>query len=186
MITLQFIRRCPQLFNKAKEEQTSKSRFDKIIIFRVDKNLYGLEITDIQGIETLPEITPLGLPNIPDFIAGIFNLRGDVVPLIEARKKLAVKSRDGEDLDLKRVLVVEINQGKVGIIVDEVREITEFQDGDLHPLPTGIGGLKSDFVRAIGKVDNRLIIIMDINIFITSDGKFQLDFMEDLENYLKS
>lgn len=174
------------MFNKAKEDQTRKSRFDKIIVFRVDKNLYGLEITDLQGIETLPEITPLGLPNIPDFIAGIFNLRGDVVPLIDARKKLTLKSKDNEDLELKRVLIVEKNQGKVGIIVDEVREINEFEDGDLHPLPTGIGGLKSDFVRAIGKLDNRLIIIMDIDIFITSDGKFQLDFMEDLENYLKT
>lgn len=173
------------MFNKVKEDQTSKSRFDKIIIFRVDKNLYGLEITDIQGIETLPEITPLGLPNIPDFIAGIFNLRGDVVPLIDARKKLTVKSVNN-DRELQRVLVVEINHGKVGIIVDEVREIYEFEEQDLHPLPTGIGGLKSEFVRAIGKIDNRLIIIMDINIFITSDGKFQLDFMEDLENYLKS
>jgi purine-binding chemotaxis protein CheW len=174
------------LFNKAKEEQKTKSRFDKIIIFRVDKSLYGLEITDIQGIETLPEITPLGLPNIPDFIAGIFNLRGDVVPLIDARKKLTVKTKNTENLELQRVLVVEINHAKVGIIVDEVREIYEFVDGDLHPLPVGIGGLKSEFVRAIGKIDNRLIIIMDINFFITAEGKFQLDFMDDLESYLKS
>lgn len=168
-----------------RDRQVSKSKFDKVIIFRVDNKLYGLEITEVQGIEQLPEITPLGLPGVPDFIAGMFNLRGEVVPLIEARKKLTIKSRDDGDMSLKRVLVVEIDQGKVGIIVDEVREITEFTDENIHPLPKGIGGLKSDFVKGIGKSDNKLIIILDIEVFVSSDGKFQLDFMEDLESYLK-
>lgn len=175
-----------KLYNKTREDQKSKSKFDKVIIFRVENKLYGLEITEIQGIEPLPEITPLGLPNIPDFIAGIFNLRGDVVPLIDARKKLAIKNKDEGDLSLKRVLVVEVQQGKVGIIVDEVREIVGFEDENVHSLPKGIGGLKSEFVKGIGKSDDKLIIIMDINVFITSDGKFQLDFMDDLESYLKT
>lgn len=163
----------------------NKSGFDKIIIFRIEKKLYGLEITDLQGIETLPEITGLGLPNIPDFIAGIFNLRGDVVPLIAARKKLNIRSKDTEGDTLKRVLVIELkNRSKVGIIVDEVREIYEFDEKDIHPLPEGIGGLHSEFVKGIGKLDNKLITVLDIDVFITSDGKFELDFMDELENYL--
>ncbi|AZR72916.1 hypothetical protein BBF96_05630 [Anoxybacter fermentans] len=170
------------MYNKNKEGQ--KSKFDKVIIFRIEKKLYGLEITDVQGIEPLPEITGLGLPNVPDYIAGIFNLRGEVVPLIDARKKLTIKTKDDEDKSLKRVLIIEIEQGKVGIIVDEVREIYEFTDEDIYPLPKGIGGLKCDFVKGIGKMDEKLIIILDINVFITSEGKFDLDFMEDLEDYL--
>lgn len=171
------------MYNKHEEIENNHG-FDKIIIFRIEKKLYGLEITEIQGIEPLPEITDLGLPNVPDFIAGIFNLRGEVVPLVDARKKLTIKTVDNEDRSLKRVLVVEVEQDKVGIIVDEVREIYEFTAEDVHPLPQGIGGLKSNFVRGIGKMDNKLITILDIEIFITADGKFNLDFMEDLEGML--
>ncbi len=159
---------------------------DKIIIFRIDKNLYGLEITDVQGIEPLPEITGLGLPNVPDYIAGIFNLRGEVVPLIDARKKLSIKVKDNEDAILKRVLLFEIEKGKVGIIVDEVREIYEFSEEDIHPIAQGIGGLELDFVKGIGKMDNKLITILDIEVFITSEGKLELGFMDDIENYLES
>ena len=167
------------------KEGLNKSKFDKVIIFRVEKKLYGLEIKEVQGIEQLPEITPLGLPGIPDFIAGMFNLRGEVVPLIDARKKLTIKSKDDEDIALKRVLVVEIEQGKVGVIVDEVREICEFAEENMHPLPKGVGGLKSEFVKGIGKLNDRLIMVLDIDVFVTSEGKFQLDFMEDLEGYLQ-
>ncbi len=166
------------------KEQNNMQKFDKIIIFRIEKKLYGLEITDLQGIEIMPEITELGLPNIPDFIAGIFNLRGEVVPLIDARKKLNIRSKSDEDKQLKRVLIIELSQGKVGLIVDEVREIFEFDEQDIHPLPQGIGGLSSDFVKGIGKIQDKLITILDIDVFITSDGKFELDFMDELENYL--
>ena len=161
-----------------------KKDFDKVIIFRVEKKLYGLEIKVVHGIETLPEITPLGLPNIPDYIAGIFNLRGEVVPLIDARKKLNIRAKDDQDISLKRVLIIEIDQGKVGIIVDEVCEIIEFIDEDIHPLPAGIGGLSSEFIKGIGKLKDKLITILDIVVFITSEGKFDLDFIEDLENYI--
>ncbi|MCK4261361.1 MAG: purine-binding chemotaxis protein CheW [Halanaerobiales bacterium] len=167
-------------------KEKGKNGLDKIIIFRIEKNLYGLEITDVQGIEPLPEITNLGLPHVPDYIAGMFNLRGEVVPLIDARKKLNIKVKDNEDKTLKRVLLFEIEKGKVGIIVDEVREIYEFAEEDIHPIVQGIGGLELGFVKGIGKVDNKLITILDIEVFITSEGKLELDFIDDLEDYLET
>lgn len=159
-------------------------KIDKVIIFRIDNKLYGLEITDVQGIEPLSQITELGLPNVPDFIAGIFNLRGEVVPLIDSRKKLSISSSKKGDDSLKRVLLNEVDNGKVGIIVDEVREIYEFDEKDIHPLPTGVGGLSANFVKGIGKFNENLIIILDIDVFVTADEKFDLEFMDDLEDYL--
>jgi purine-binding chemotaxis protein CheW len=129
-----------------------------IVGFKVGRETYGVPITSLHEIVRVPEIT--AVPDAPDFMEGVINLRGKIVSVLDLRKRLgeaqAVSSRRN------RILVVEHNGRLSGLIVDSASEVIKIPAADVEPSPTEFleGGLNC--VTGLGKYQGRLIVLLDM------------------------
>lgn len=142
------------------------SRETHIVGFRVGRETYGLPITSLHEIVRVPEIT--AVPDAPDYLEGVINLRGKIVSVVDLRKRFGQPSTA---LDRRsRILVVE-NRGRLaGMIVDSASEVLKIPEGDIEAAPAMMqeGGL--DCVTGLGKYKGRLIILLDINKVLATRG----------------
>lgn len=138
------------------DEDTQK---DKYLTFQIAKEHYGIEIchvTEIIGIQTITE-----LPEMPDFIKGVINLRGKVVPLMDVRARFKLPDREYDARTC--IIVVEINDTAVGLVVDEVREVMDIPEESVEPPPKVTGKNSSNFLQGVGKVENNVKIILNVS-----------------------
>lgn len=137
----------------------------KYVVFKLENEYYGIDIENVQGIEKVHDFTIV--PNAKKYIKGVINLRGEVVPIIELRTRFGLEKKELDDDS--RIIVVFLNDLQVGILVDSSSEVIEFNQSELNSAPTVLDESYEDFVKCIGKKDERLIIllstekILDIN-----------------------
>jgi purine-binding chemotaxis protein CheW len=133
----------------------------QLVTFMLGPEEYGVPISQIQEIDRLSNITKV--PKAAKFIEGITNLRGEVIPVLDTRKRfeLAVKQPD----DRTRIIIVDLGGTKTGLVVDSVREVLNLAKKDIAPPPDAIGsGIDQQFISGIGKVDSgkRMIVLLDV------------------------
>lgn len=135
------------------------------ITFALGDTRYGITIDSVLEILTLPAITPM--PDLPAFIEGIINLRGNIIPVIDLRKRLNLPPHT--PTPATRIIVVEFAAAEgsddwleVGLIVDAVRQVTTFAPGTLQPPPALVGGLRRDYLQAIADDGSGLVVLLDI------------------------
>jgi purine-binding chemotaxis protein CheW len=127
----------------------------QLVVFRVGREEYGLDIQEVKEIIKMQEITEI--PNAPEFIEGVINLRGQITPVMDMRKRLKTGSREtGRDT---RIVIVETDGSNMGIIVDSVTGVIHIPEESISPPP--VGG-DNEFVKGVGKIDGRLLILIDI------------------------
>ncbi|MDR3559915.1 MAG: chemotaxis protein CheW [Negativicutes bacterium] len=141
----------------------------QLVIFRLAKEEYGLPITKVQEINRLVPITKL--PQTPTFMEGIINLRGRIIPIIDLRKRFQVTVSDYNDDN--RIIVVEVKGQIVGIIVDAVNEVVRLPQASIEPPPPTFI-LDGQYIHGVGKMDDRLLILLDIDSIITSQEEIIL------------
>ena len=129
----------------------------KLIIFKLGREEYGMDILRVQEIKRMMGITRV--PSTPQFIRGVINLRGSVLPVIDLRTRLGLAENDLTEA--ARIIVVLVNDGIVGFIVDEVVEVTTINTQDMESAQTLSSGLSADFITGIAKADNRLYILLN-------------------------
>ena len=129
----------------------------KLIIFKLGREEYGMDILRVQEIKRMMGITRV--PSTPTFIRGVINLRGSVLPVIDLRTRLGLAENDLTEA--ARIIVVLVNDGIVGFIVDEVVEVTTISTQDVESAQTLSSGLSADFITGIAKADNRLYIMLN-------------------------
>ncbi|NLB88497.1 MAG: chemotaxis protein CheW [Syntrophomonadaceae bacterium] len=131
---------------------------------------YGVPITKVQEIISMT--TPTKMPQTPDFVEGIINLRGKIIPIIDLKKRFDMgKSNITNDT---RSVIVEVEGQTVGIIVDEVSEVLRLQVDNIEPPPAVIGGITAEYLTGVGKLDNRLLILLDMDKILTEKEKAEL------------
>jgi purine-binding chemotaxis protein CheW len=130
-----------------------------IVGFRVGRETYGVPITSLHEIVRLPEIT--AVPDAPEYMEGVINLRGKIVSVIDLRKRFGQPAPEFHRQN--RILVVEHKGRLAGMIVDGASEVLKIPHSDIEPAPAVIeqGGL--DCVTGLGKYNGRLIILLDVN-----------------------
>lgn len=135
----------------------------KYLTFKLAHEEYGLEILKVQEIISMMEVTHL--PSMPDFIRGVINLRGKIIPIIDLRLKFGMEAQAAHDrTSIIVVRLTNVSQGMVmGIIVDEVSEVSDLTEGQLDPPPSFGHNLKTDFILAMGKVGNKVLTMLDID-----------------------
>ncbi|WP_226035976.1 chemotaxis protein CheW [Aquibacillus saliphilus] len=134
--------------------------FAKIIIFQLNNQEYGTEINQVRSIERFQNL--IELPQSPDFIKGIINLRGEIIPIIDLKKRLNIKNT--EPTDQTRVLITAVNEVQVGIIVDAATDVIDIDPNVIEPTPKFIGGSdQAKFIKAVAKLNDRLILLSDFN-----------------------
>ena len=136
----------------------------KYLSFVLGEEEYGLEILRVQEINGMMDITRV--PRTPSYVRGVINLRGRVIPIINLREHFNMDLV--EDTEKTCIIVVQVHhedsQVTMGIIVDEVSEVLSIQDSQIEPAPDFGGGLEEvDFITGMGKLDNKVVILLDID-----------------------
>ena len=136
----------------------------KFLSFVLGEEEYGLEILKVQEINGMMGITRV--PRTPDYVRGVINLRGRVIPIVSLRQKF--KMPVIEDTEKTCIIVVQVeyqdSEITMGIIVDEVSEVLNIADGQIEPPPSFGGGMEeADFITGMGKLENKVVILLDID-----------------------
>lgn len=146
----------------------------QLVVFKLKQDgvvcEYGVPITSVQ--EIIPIAEPTRLPQTPDFVEGIINLRGKIIPIIDLKKRFNMGSSSVSN-DTRSV-VVEVEGKTVGIIVDEVSEVMRLSLDSIEAPPAVVGGIAADYITGVGKLDNRLLILLDMNSILNDGEKAEL------------
>lgn len=147
--------------NKVKEQITGPQR--QLVVFNLDTELYGLDIGSVREIIRLQEITDI--PRTPDFVEGVINLRGKVIPVVDLRKRFGMDDVE-RDEDF-RIVVVDVNGNEIGMIVDAVTEVSRVPENGIEPPSSVIAAQDADYLTGIAKTHNDMIILLDIGKLIS-------------------
>jgi purine-binding chemotaxis protein CheW len=135
----------------------------QFISFSVGEEEYGLELLRVKEVIRIREIT--WLPKAPTFVKGIINLRGDVIPIIDLRDKFGLESR--ENTASTRVIVVEVDGRLMGMVVDSASQVVRIPADHIDPPPPVLGGFSKEFITGVGKLDDKLIILLNTDAILT-------------------
>lgn len=135
------------------------------VVFRIAKEEFGVEIMKVNSIEKYQEV--VHIPNSPEYIDGIINLRGEVLPVFNLRRKFHLPAINMDD-DTK-IIVAFANDMKVGFVVDSVAEIITIDDVDIEKTPKIFLGIERRFIKSVAKVEARMIILLDIDLVVSSE-----------------
>ena len=141
----------------------------QLVSFKISNEEFGVDILSVQEINRMLQITKM--PNTPEFIEGVINLRGRVMPVLDLRVKLGMQ-RIEHDKNT-RIIVVEIKGKTIGFIVDEVSEVLRVPKSITEAPPQMAGSVNSDYIISIGKLEDRLLILLDLEK-ILSENEFNL------------
>jgi len=143
-------------------EDTQKGKF---LTFSVGKESYGIEIkfvTEIIGIQDITEV-----PELPNYVRGIINLRGKIIPVIDVRLRFKKELKDYNDRTC--IVVIDIKDTFVGLIVDNVAEVIKIDDSNIVPPPDMKIGFHNRYVRGIGKVGTEIKLLLDCDKLLNDD-----------------
>ena len=148
----------------------------QIVVFELAKEYYGLDIGAVEGIIKMQTIT--SMPQSPDYVEGITNLRGVVVPVIDLRRRFTLPAQ--EWTRDTRIVVVFMNGIKVGMIVDGVSQVLRITDEAIEPPPPIVTTAHSAFIKGIAKLESQLIILLDLSKVLSVEEKEALFEMPTL------
>ncbi len=148
------------------EEDTQKGRF---LTFSVGKEEYGIEIKYVKEIIGIQEITEI--PELPNYVKGIINLRGKIIPVMDVR--LRFKKEPKEYNDRTCIVVIDIDEISIGLIVDNVSEVLTIEEENIVPPPDLKTGFHNRFVKGIGKVGSEVKLLLDCEK-VLNDGDMDI------------
>lgn len=141
------------------EKKEIKRKTVRLVLFRVSNEWYGIDIVKTKEISKIDKITHL--PSSPPNIAGITNLRGDILSVTDLKSLFSLPHEDFSEKS--RLIVVELEDIETGFWADEVNEVIEVAEDQIHPALTTIPAEKAEYLSGICKIDNKLIGILNIN-----------------------
>jgi len=131
----------------------------QLVTFTLGNEEYAVNILKVQEINRMTKITTV--PNSPDYLEGVVNLRGKVIPVINLRKKFGLPARSNDEQS--RIMILGIQGIITGVVVDSVSEVFRISSKTVEPPPPMVLGINSEFIRGIAKVEHGLIILLDID-----------------------
>ena len=155
-------------------EEIKKQDVDllQMVTFKIGEEEFGVDILRVQEIIRIMEITRV--PKAPHFVEGVINLRGRVIPIIDLRKRFGLTARE-HDKDT-RIIVIEINNMIVGFVVDAVHEVLRIPADTVEPPPPAVmGGVDSEYIKGVGKLDDRLLILLDLDRLLSQEEQMELE-----------
>ena len=138
----------------------------QLVVFKLGREDYGVSILQVQEIKRMMDITRV--PNSPDYIKGVINLRGSVLPVLDLKKRLALPP--GDYTDNTRIIIIKVEDITVGLIVDAVSEVTTLAGESIEPPNTVVGGVSAQYLSGVGKQDDKLLILLNLAAIVGIDG----------------
>ena len=142
-------------------DATQKSDVEllQLVTFSTGDEEFGVDILRVQEIIRTMAITKV--PKAPEFVEGVINLRGKVIPIIDLRRRFGLQSKAHDKHT--RIIVIEINTMIVGFVVDSVSEVLRIPTSTVEPPPPVVAGLESEYISGVGKLEDRLLILLDLD-----------------------
>jgi len=150
-------------------EESSTVNSKQYVTFCLAEELFGVEVSRTREILSVISVT--SVPQTPDYMLGVINLRGQVVPVIDMRLKLGLSATD-ETQDTCIIVVEVLVDGEpivVGALADAVREVLEIKSDAIEPPPRLGTRLNTEFIKGMGKIDEEFLILLDIDKIFNSD-----------------
>jgi purine-binding chemotaxis protein CheW len=135
------------------------------VTFRIADENYGVGVLKVQEIIGMTEI--VYVPNSPDFMKGVINLRGSVVPVVDMRKRFHMEERTYDMFTV--IIIVEVKEILVGMIVDTVSDVVGIPQSEIQDTPHFTAKIDSEFIAGIGQVNDKLVIILDIDKILSTE-----------------
>ncbi|MFA5636458.1 MAG: chemotaxis protein CheW [Anaerovoracaceae bacterium] len=157
--------------NKKIGEETQHGRF---LTFTIENEVYGIEIlyvTEIIGIQSITKV-----PEVPDYVKGITNLRGKIIPVIDVRLKFGREPIEYNDRTC--IIVIDISDVSVGLIVDKVDEVLTFEDGEIAAPPASKTGFENRYIKGIGKSGGKVQLLLDCEKLLKND---EMEIIEGMQ-----
>lgn len=138
---------------------------NQVVIFELGSEYFGADIAKVESIIKMQAITKL--PHTPEFVEGVTNLRGKILPVMDLRKRFDMPAQEVNKNN--RIIVVNLNQTNVGMIVDEVSEVLTIPAGAVEAAPAISSNADSACITGIAKIDERLVILLDLQKVLSGD-----------------
>ncbi|HEX3000203.1 MAG TPA: chemotaxis protein CheW [Armatimonadota bacterium] len=140
------------------KQQISEKPDEQLVALQIAGETYGIDISCIHSIIRMQEITRV--PQAPHFVEGVTNLRGSVIPVVDLRKRFDLPVT--EPTKSTRIVVVDMEEKTVGMIVDGVSEVMRIPGAAIDPPSPIVAGISSEYIRGVGKSEDRLVILLDL------------------------
>jgi purine-binding chemotaxis protein CheW len=137
----------------------------QLVSFKLGEEEFGVDILKVQEINRMMEITKM--PNSPEFIEGIINLREKIIPVVDLRKRLGLSDKEPDNQT--RIIVVNLANRTVGFIVDEVSEVLRIESDKTEPPPEMTTNINTDYITSVAKLDDNLLILLDLSKVLTAE-----------------
>jgi|Deesub1362A_J573_1020465.scaffolds.fasta_scaffold00398_39 purine-binding chemotaxis protein CheW len=134
----------------------------QLVTFSLGNEEYAVDILKVQEINRMTEIAKV--PNAPHYVEGLINLRGRVIPVISLRKRFGLKEKDSDERS--RIMIMDIQGITIGLVVDSVSEVLRIPAATVEPTPPIASDISTEFIKGIAKLDDRLIILIDMDRLI--------------------
>lgn len=145
------------------ETETLQQDEQQLVVFDLSSEAYGVDIGAVREIIRLQDITKV--PRTPEFVEGVINLRGKVIPVVDLRKRFGLPVE--EESKENRIVVVDIGAQDIGVVVDAVTEVLRIATESVEPPASVITTADSEYLLGIAKLDSRLIILLDLERVLT-------------------
>ena len=149
----------------ASQKPSMTSQGSEFLTFALGGEEYGIEILKVQEIRGYEAVTQIA--NAPTFIKGVLNLRGVIVPIVDLRLKFNLGSAEYNSFTV--VIILNVARRVVGIVVDTVSDVITLAQDQIRPAPAFSAALNTGYIMGLGTVDQRLLILMDIEKLMTSE-----------------
>lgn len=128
------------------------------VVFMLSKENYGVDIQKVTTIEKMMSFARV--PKTPDYVKGVINLRGEIIPVIDIRTRFGMEIT--EETDETRIIILKINEISLGIIVDEVDEVLNLTEESIENVANFTNDLSMDYILGVGKVDGRIVTLLNL------------------------
>jgi purine-binding chemotaxis protein CheW len=144
-----------------KKDSTAIAASDELqlVSFNIGTEEFGVDILKVQEINRMVEITKV--PQAPRYVEGVINLRGKVIPIVDLRKRFNLELKEHDKNT--RIVVVDIGGNIMGMIVDSVSEVLRLPANTIEPPPEIVTGVNSEYIKGVAKLDDRLLIFLDLS-----------------------
>ncbi|MCK8061009.1 MULTISPECIES: chemotaxis protein CheW [unclassified Fusibacter] len=146
------------------------------VVFKLGEERFCVEISNVSGITEYKEIT--GVPNSPSYIEGVVNLRGDIIPVVNLKKRFVIE--ETKLSEETRIININFNGKDIGFLVDEASQVLRITDDNIEPAPEIIKGKGGKYISGIAKIDDQIAIVLDLeNIFDEEERALVMGMKEE-------
>ncbi|HNW91749.1 MAG TPA: chemotaxis protein CheW [bacterium] len=142
-----------------RDHRAEGTRLRQLVTFTLGSEEYGVDIMRVQEIIRFQDVTRV--PQMPAFIEGVINLRGNVIPVLDLRKRFELGNT--EHTAQTRIVVINVGSKTMGIVVDAVSEVMRLAEEQIEPPPSVVAGIGHEYLQGVGKVQGRLLILLDLD-----------------------